>query len=234
MTENITEETVAVAHNGKQILSNEVKLLRKTNKDFTEEYTKLFMQSDGRAHIVCDLRKEDEIFKPFSAGHALAPEIFEYLEDQANYMSAGTPLTIEFILDRHNQDLQETVSKLYRSHYRFDFAEDRSEITKNRTLAWLLAWYRDALVLVLWLASSLLSQRFQEIVSIFSWVFIWESCDRFVFERLSIGQKSKPAMPKWRPRSSLFRFLKERGPVEEYARHRRPHRIGLTLRRTLL
>jgi hypothetical protein len=45
-----------------------------------------------------------------------------------------------------------------------------------------------------------------EIVSIFAWVFIWESCDRFVFERFNIGQKSKPAMPKWRRLSSIFGF----------------------------
>ncbi|OPZ34611.1 MAG: hypothetical protein BWY98_01013 [Tenericutes bacterium ADurb.BinA155] len=189
MPENITQETVNVASNGKQILSNEVKLLRKTNKDFTEEYTKLFMQSDGRAHIVCDLRKEDEIFKPFSAEHALDPEIFEYLEDQASYMSAGTPLTIEFILDRHNQDLQETISKLYRSHYRFDFAEDRTELRKNRTLAWVLLGIGALILVAYGLLQAFAKNDFNEIVSIFSWVFIWESCDRFVFERFSIGKK---------------------------------------------
>lgn len=189
MPENITQETVNVASNGKQILSNEVKLLQKTNKDFTEEYTKLFMQSDGRAHIVCDLRKEDEIFKPFSAEHALDPEIFEYLEDQASYMSAGTPLTIEFILDRHNQDLQETISKLYRSHYRFDFAEDRTELRKNRTLAWVLLGIGALILVAYGLLQAFAKNDFNEIVSIFSWVFIWESCDRFVFERFSIGKK---------------------------------------------
>jgi hypothetical protein len=147
------------------------------------------MQSDGRAHIVCDLRKEDEIFKPFSAEHALDPEIFEYLEDQASYMSAGTPLTIEFILDRHNQDLQETISKLYRSHYRFDFAEDRTELRKNRTLAWVLLGIGALILVAYGLLQAFAKNDFNEIVSIFSWVFIWESCDRFVFERFSIGKK---------------------------------------------
>mgnify|MGYP001269023473 CR=1 FL=1 len=189
MPENITEETVTAANNGKQILSNEVKLLRKTNKDFTEEYTKLFMKADGRAHIVCDLRKEEEIFKPFSAEHALNPEIYEYLEEQACYMSAGTPLTIEFVLDRHNKDLQERVSKLYRSHYRFDFAEDRTEVRKNRTLAWVLLGIGALILVAYGLLQAFAPNNFNEIVSIFSWVFIWESCDRFVFERFSIGKK---------------------------------------------
>lgn len=214
MSKKETPSTVQTAINTKTIFENEVKLLRKTNKDFTESYTKLYLREDGRAHIVCDLRKSDGIFKPFSAEHALDPDIYDYLEDQASYLSAGTPLTIEFALSPKDKDLQNIIAKLYRSHYRFDFAEDRSDLTKNRVFAWLLLVI-GALVLVSYgLLVKFWGNPLEEIVSIFAWVFIWESCDRFVFERLNIAKK-EARDAQMATAQLAFRFLKKEDPLKD-------------------
>lgn len=174
--------------------------LNNSKKDWVAEYTQSLMQEDGRAHLRVDLRNA-EIFSPYSENNKISPDLFEYIDDQVQFLSSDENLSIDFIVDEGSDDIKETLSKQIKQQYlfKFDEAKRNKMDALRKSLHFLLVGVLFCIVYIivsvfanlesvssnakLWL------QITGEVIDIIYWVFIWEATDKFFFERREVQRR---------------------------------------------
>lgn len=162
---------------------------------FVEDYVKDLMKDDGRAHIEVDLRHGNEIFEPYSSHKDISHHVIDYIENVAKYLTISTPITIDFVMNEDNREEEQLILNEYRAEYHFESSEKHNELKKNRfEVGWLMIVGVVFLVVYFLLGYFGQSNAFMsiiaEVVSIASWVFIWDAVDKFFFERQSIRKSS--------------------------------------------
>jgi hypothetical protein len=178
---------------------NELLLIK---DDFVETYAAELMKEDGKAHIEVDLCHGAEVFDSFSSHRDLSPTLFAYVESSVKYLRVSVPLSIDFALDPAKSLDQERIKKEFKGNYRFDFDEARHEIFRcNRQIIWL--YVVGIVFIALTSVFTGLSHQYSstdplastyfdvasQVLSIASWVFIWDAVDKQAFEKRDLKKK---------------------------------------------
>jgi len=173
------------------------------NGNYVEDYAASLIGEDGRSHIKVDLRHGNQIFEPYSSKKDLSRAIFDYVEDVAKYTKITAKLSIDFIITPEYVPLESVIQSEYSGNYAFDFDEKKREHRKCLFhSSWMMAI--GILFLSLYIGFSATSKNLasrgkdvpawiditSEVISIVSWVFVWDSTDKFCFERPSLRRES--------------------------------------------
>lgn len=173
------------------------------NGDYVENYAASLVGKDGRSHIKVDLRHGNEVFEPYSSKRDLSRAVFDYVEDVAKYTKITSPLSVDFIITPDYVPLEKVIQSEYWGNYAFEFDEKKREHRKCLFHSyWMMAI--GILFLSLYIGFSATSKNLtsqgkdapawiditSEVISIVSWVFVWDSTDKFCFERPSLRRES--------------------------------------------
>lgn len=137
-------------------------------------------QNDCYIHI--DLTK-GEIYQPYSNESLLNEEIFSFIENTYHFVKKNAQLHLKISFPSEmKDDEKQKIMKLIQIHYAVSFKEITIEIHRTNVrgtiilligallffIYGLLEWYQVNFI-------------FRGIIEIFSWVFIWEACNQYVF-----------------------------------------------------
>lgn len=148
-------------------------------------YEDTLMMDDGKAHVNVDLTKIDSPFAVFSYSKRMDDEIFSYVEEQVFYLRAEVPVVINFDDGgKYSDDTKSKIVKYVKRHYTLQYEDTRMEYLKS-IMYGVLFLFIGILILSTYITLSLTAfesnQVLIEILCILSWVFVWESANRFFF-----------------------------------------------------
>lgn len=149
-------------------------------KDMLDNY----YEDEKNCYIVVSLNK-DNIYSEYGKRAIIKEEIFTYIDEL--YKISNKTKNINILLD-FSDDIEDKekdyIIELLKTKYALDYRETRLKMKRYAYLSLALL-----LVGALILIAYVLLEHYQvnyvvsEIISIFAWVFIWESCDFFFFSR---------------------------------------------------
>ena len=171
------EQNVAFNHKVAKLLDRKYR--------YSIRYEDSLVEDDGKAYINVDLTKVETPFSVYSYDKRVDSEIYAYIDSAAFFLRASVPVVINFDDGgRYSDELKEKIKKAVIRHYALEF-EDRMMEHRRRIVFGLFAF----LIGLLFLATSIVLnffledkiRIFLEIVTILSWVFVWQSVDIFFF-----------------------------------------------------
>lgn len=167
----------------------ELKELKSGKFDLFDEHTSALLGEDGRAHIKIDLRGE-EIYEPYSGKNKLNTNLFEHIQNEAEHIRPACPICLDFYIDEKDEKDIEKITSLYEQNAKFAFSSASNELRKNRIII-SFSMILGVLFLIAYEVFMFFfnGNFFGEIISIASWVFIWEAVDRYFFTRLGIQKE---------------------------------------------
>ena len=152
---------------------------------YSIRYENSLVEDDGKAYINVDLTKVDSPFSVYSYDTRVDSEIYAYIDSAAFYLRTAVPVVINFDDGgRYSETLKEKIRKAVIRHYALEF-EDRIHEHKRRIMFGLVAlifgllFLGTSIVLNFFLEDKI--RIFLELITILSWVFIWQSIDIFFF-----------------------------------------------------
>ena len=158
-----------------------------------EEYQKdIHLSNDSKKEkreeciIRLDLR-EQPIYQPYSGQQMLSDDIFSFIENTFKFVKKNWDLKIDILYpDEMELEERQKIRQLIKVHYAISYKETRKKIKRTKFFAWVLLIV-GSLIFILYglLEWYQVNFLFRGIIEIFSWVFIWESCDLFVFTNSS-------------------------------------------------
>lgn len=174
----------------RKILQN--KLFRKRlNSLFKTEYkySLRFEQShvfdDGKAYINVDLTKCESPFSIYSYENRLNPEIYDYINQETEFLPVNIPVVVNFDDDgKYSDEVRTKIKKVVTRHYSLEYEDVRYELHKSQRFG-LVTGLIGLVLLSLYIVLSIVIpsentfKPFIEIVQILAWVSIWECVDRF-------------------------------------------------------
>ncbi len=151
---------------------------------YSIRYEDSLVEDDGKAYINVDLTKVETPFSVYSYNRRVDPEIYAYIDNAAFYLRASVPVVINFDDGgRYSDELKEKIRKAVIRHYALEF-EDRMHEHRRRIVFGLFALLFGLMFLTTTILLHIFVERinvFFEIITILSWVFIWQSVDIFFF-----------------------------------------------------
>ena len=173
----------------KQTYKLELAELKKSKRNVISEVTSSLLEEDNRAHIKVDLRNED-IYAPYSGKRKINRALFDHVKDEIGYIKPSVPVTIDFIINEESEPEIENISSLFSKMANFEFNKSSVGLKRNKIVVGLCM----LLGIILLIAYELFmfftkGNFFGEIISIASWVFIWEAVDAYVFTRFGIQKE---------------------------------------------
>ena len=152
---------------------------------YSIRYENALVEDDGKAYINVDLTKVESPFSVYSYDKRVDPEIFAYIDSVAFYLRASVPVVINFDDGgRYSDELKGKIKYAVIRHYALEF-EDRMHEHRRRTAFGFIAL---AIGLVFLITTVILNfflddkiRVFLELITILSWVFVWQSIDIFFF-----------------------------------------------------
>ncbi len=167
--------------------------LFQTEYEYSKNFEKTHLFNDGKAYINVDLTKVDSPFSIYSYETRIDQEIYDYIENEANYLRADVPLVINFDDDgKYSGDLKAKIAKAVSRHYSLKYEEKRKELKKTTFSAWII-FIIGLMITAFSLTMGFLQENesvkevanvysvIKEVVIIAGWMFVWESGDRFFF-----------------------------------------------------
>ena len=173
----------------KQTYKLELAELKKSKRNVISEVTSSLLEEDNRAHIKVDLRNKD-IYEPYSGKRKINRALFDHVKDEIGYIKPSVPVTIDFIINEESEPEIENISSLFSKMANFEFTKSSVGLKRNKIVVGLCM----LLGIILLIAYELFmfftkGNFFGEIISIASWVFIWEAVDAYVFTRFGIQKE---------------------------------------------
>lgn len=167
------------------IFARKVSKLLDRKYRYSIRYENLLMEDDGKAYINVDLTKVESPFSVYSYESRVDPEIYAYIDNAAFYLRTAVPIVINFDDGgRYTEELKEKIKRAVIRHYALEF-EDRIHEHRRRTaFGWLaliigLIFLGTSIMLNIFVKDQI--RIFLEIITILSWVFVWQSIDIFFF-----------------------------------------------------
>ena len=163
---------------------------RQMNELFSNEnrYSLKFEEThvfeDGKAYINVDLTKVDSPFSIYSYDNRINPEIYDYINQETEFLRSDIPVVVNFDDGgKYTEGLKDKISKAVKRHYSLIYEKTRIDLKRSYVFGF-VSFLIGALILSIHIflgaAFQLKNYEFYgEILSIVSWVFIWESVDRF-------------------------------------------------------
>lgn len=170
----------------KRLFKKRLLALFQTEYRYSLKFEDAHVFDDGKAYINVDLTKCESPFSIYSYENRLNTEIYDYINQETFFLPPDIPVVINFDDDgKYDEDLKLKIKKTVIRHYSLEYEDKRYELHKQRLFS-LVTLIIGVIFLSTFLALSLavensnnVSKVFSEIVYILSWVFIWESVDRF-------------------------------------------------------
>lgn len=152
---------------------------------YSIRYEEALVEDDGKAYINVDLTKVETPFSLYSYNRRVDPEIYAYIDSAAFYLRASVPVVINFDDGgRYSDELKEKIKKAVIRHYALEF-EDRMHEHKRRIGFGFIALFVGLIFLVTTVLLNFFLNDdirvFLELITILSWVFVWQSVDIFFF-----------------------------------------------------
>lgn len=153
-------------------------------------YKKYFYYDDKQNLTIINLDLTNRnIYKEDTDNSKLDEDIFIFLEDifkLSNNKLSDFLLKIKY---KENTSLKEKekITRLLKLNYALKYQENKKQIKRTNIISLILLLI-GALILVAFALLQIFIPDFvlNEIIDIFAWVFIWESCDLFVFRSSSL------------------------------------------------
>ena len=184
----------------KQLLKEKRQEIKEQNIEFASKVSKLMdrkyrysiryenslVEDDGKAYINVDLTKVESPFSIYSYDTRVDSEIYAYIDSAAFYLRASVPVVINFDDGgRYSEEMKEKIKRAVIRHYALEF-EDRMHEHRRRIV---FGWF-SLIIGILFLSASVLAHFFIkenytvffELITIISWVFVWQSIDIFFFD----------------------------------------------------
>ena len=183
----------------KQLIKEKKREIKEQNYEFANKVSKLLdrkyrysiryenslVEDDGKAYINVDLTKVDSPFSIYSYDSRVDQEIYDYIDSAAFFLRASVPVVINFDDGgRYTEELREKIRKAVIRHYALEFEDRMHEHRRRIAFGWFsfiigLLFLGASIVLNIFVEDKI--RIFLEIITILSWVFIWQSVDIFFF-----------------------------------------------------
>lgn len=167
------------------VFASKVSKLMDRKYRYSIRYENSLVEDDGKAYINVDLTKVETPFSVYSYDKRVDPEIYAYIDSAAFYLRAAVPVVINFDDGgRYSEEMKEKIRKAVIRHYALEF-EERIHEHKRRSMFGMFA----LIIGIIFLSLSVIFnffvsdkiRIFLEIITILSWVFVWQSVDIFFF-----------------------------------------------------
>ena len=151
---------------------------------YSIRYEDSLVEDDGKAYINVDLTKVETPFSVYSYNRRVDSEIYAYIDSAAFYLRASVPVVINFDDGgRYSDDLKEKIRKAVIRHYALEFEDRMHEHRRRIAFGWIafifgLIFLTTTILLNVFIGDM---NIFFEIITILSWVCIWQSMDIFFF-----------------------------------------------------
>jgi hypothetical protein len=148
-----------------------------------------YIDEDGNAVIVVDLKNSDELFSRYSMRKMLNPAILNYLDTVADPIPNVHPLLINFIVDSRDKKVnREYIKMALKRYYWLSYQNKKKKMLQEDK--------NSAVLLVMGLASFVLGIVFKvdtgiqmvnslitEFSFLVSWIMLWEAITGFIVGR---------------------------------------------------
>ena len=152
---------------------------------YSIRYENSLVEDDGKAYINVDLTKVESPFSVYSYDTRVDPEIYAYIDSAAFYLRTAIPVVINFDDGgRYSEELKAKIKAAVIRHYALEFEDRIYEHRRRMVFGWVAFFIGMAFLISSIIQNIFVEEKirvFFEIVTIFSWVFIWQSIDIFFF-----------------------------------------------------
>ena len=171
------EQNIEFAHKVSKLLDRKYR--------YSIRYEDSLVEDDGKAYINVDLTKVDTPFSIYSYDKRVDSEIYAYIDSAAFFLRASVPVVINFDDGgRYSDELKDKIKKAVIRHYALEFEDRMHEHRRRLAFGW-LSFFIGLIFLGLSVTLNFLLEDkvriFLEIITILSWVFVWQSVDIFFF-----------------------------------------------------
>lgn len=150
----------------------------------SDNFLENYYETETDAYIIVTVTK-DNIYNQYSKNSLINNDFFDYLDEMYKFANKSKKLNIVFDFDENFlENEKDNVISLVKVNYSLHYHEIRMKMKSLAIISFILL-----LIGCLILATYAILEHFQvnyivsEVISIFSWVFIWESGDLFFFTR---------------------------------------------------
>ena len=152
---------------------------------YSIRYEDSLVEDDGKAYINVDLTKVETPFSVYSYDRRIDSEIYAYIDSATFFLRASVPVVINFDDGgRYSDELKEKIKRAVIRHYALEFENRMHEHKRRIVFGWFafmigLLFLTTSIILNFFLEDKI--RIFLEIITILSWVFVWQSVDIFFF-----------------------------------------------------
>lgn len=175
-----------------RLFRKKLNALFKTEYRYSLKFEDAHVYDDGKAYINVDLTKCDSPFSIYSYENRINPEIYDYINQETEFLPVDIPVVINFDDDgKYDEDMRERIRKTVIRHYSLEYEDARYDLHKSRLFAFFSLLVGVAFLTLYIVLSFLVKAKwpdfstFVDIVYITSWVFVWEAVDRTFVTGLS-------------------------------------------------
>jgi len=153
------------------------------------------LHGDEKPQIRVDLRNGNQIFQTYSSYRSLAPDLIEYIQSVVEYIPLKSHLVVNFLLSDDDEELTKRIQSQFIGYFSFDFKRKREARKRDDRLVFFFI-FAGIILLTLYGALTAYSSSLPssdalgnwltiwgQILSIASWVFLWEAFDRLFFNK---------------------------------------------------
>ncbi len=138
---------------------------------------------DGDYGIIKLHLERDNLYKNYSNKTLLDEEIFDFIFESFKFIrkKKKIKLIISYAKDITFEE-KEKIKNLIKKYYAIKYKETKDEIRRSKTISFICLIIGIAILITQILLMHFLKNNIlNEVINIFSWVFIWEACDIYAF-----------------------------------------------------
>jgi hypothetical protein len=177
-------------------INEDMHRLATNGEAYFADYMAGTLHGDEKPQIRVDLRNGNQIFQTYSSYRSLAPDLIEYIQSVVEYTPLKSHLAITFLLSDDDEELKKRIQSQFVGYFSFDFNRKREARKRDDRLVFFFI-FAGIILLTLYGALTAYSSGLPssdaalgnwltiwgQILSIASWVFLWEAFDRLFFNK---------------------------------------------------
>ncbi len=173
--------------NKKDVNNTSRKHLKEIKEDIEKRNKKLYLENKDKLNDIDIYLSKSNTYQEFSNNTLLNESIYTCIEEKFKlFNTLNLKYNINLIFDdSFTIDEKEKVKEMIKDHYAIKSIDKRISIRRTN-VASIICLIAGIFLLTLYSVFSIyLKYEYSEILSIFAWVFVWESCDLFCFSNAS-------------------------------------------------
>ena len=154
-----------------------------------EHFYNIENDDDKKISVITLDITDGDIYKGYSNKTMLNDDIFDFIEESFKLAKKTYDIHLIMIVPQNiNESEINKIKKLIYFHYAVKHTEIKKELRRTKILGFVLLIIGMLTYCVFGLLEWFkINFIFREVIEIFAWVFIWESCDQFFF--VTFGKK---------------------------------------------